>query len=79
MKKSITRALPLAVLALAVTAGAVVAQESAGMPQATRLAEQNLRPYWHVFAAYALVILVVGGWAVSIARRLKAIEERLVD
>ena len=58
---------------------AVVAQESSGLPQASRLAEQNLRPYWHVFAAYALVIVMIGGWAVSIARRLRAIEDRLVD
>ena len=36
-------------------------------------------PYWHVFAAYALVIMLIGGWAVSIARRLRAIEERLLD
>jgi CcmD family protein len=79
MKKSMTYALALTVLTIAVMAAAAVAQESAGMPQAGRLAEQNLRPYWHVFAAYALVILLIGGWAVSIARRLRAIEERLLD
>ena len=79
MKKSITRAVALTIFAMAAAGAAVLAQESTGMPQATRLAEQNLRPYWHVFAAYALVILLVGGWALSIARRLKAIEERLLD
>ena len=45
----------------------------------TRMAEQNLRPYWHVFAAYTIVIALIGGWAVSIARRLRSLEERLVD
>ena len=69
----------LSLAAIAVTAVMVVAQESAGMPQASRLAQQNLRPYWHVFAAYALVIVLIGGWAISIARRLRAIEDRLVD
>ncbi len=55
------------------------AQESSGLPQASALGQQNLRPYWHVFAAYTLVIVMVGGWAVSIARRLRSIEKRLVD
>ena len=45
----------------------------------TRMAEQNLRPYWHVFAAYAIVIGLIGGWAFSIARRLRSLEDRLVD
>jgi CcmD family protein len=69
----------LALFALAIVAAGVAAQESAGMPQASQLAQQNLRPYWHVFAAYTIVIALVGGWAVSIARRLRSIEERLVD
>lgn len=37
------------------------------------------RPYWHVFAAYALALLLIGGWVVSIARRLGRIERRLDD
>ena len=79
MKNSTLRALALSLAALAVMTATVVAQESAGMPQASRLAEQSLRPYWHVFTAYALVIVLIGGWAISIARRLRAIEERLLD
>jgi len=79
MKISTRRSVLLSLAALAVLAVAGVAQESAGMPRASSLAEQNLRPYWHVFAAYALVIVLIGGWAVSIARRLRAIEDRLVD
>ena len=69
----------LALCLLAILAAGVAAQESAGMPQASALAQQNLRPYWHVFTAYTIVIALVGGWAVSIARRLRSIEERLVD
>ncbi len=79
MKNLTLRSLALSLAALAAMAVTVVAQESTGTPQASRLAEQNLRPYWHVFTAYAVVIVLIGGWAVSIARRLRAIEERLLD
>ena len=79
MKNSTIRAVALSLAALAIMAIRGVAQEAATMPQASALAEQNLRPYWHVFAAYALVIVLIGGWAFSIARRLRAIEDRLAD
>ncbi len=79
MKKFQTRSLVLVALGLAVVAATGVAQESADAVQNAGLARQNLRPYWHVFAAYSLVILLIGGWAVSIARRLKALEDRLLD
>lgn len=59
--------------------GVVSAQEVEGLPAVSQQAGQGLRPYWHVFAAYALVIVLVGGWAVSIARRLRDVEDRLVD
>ena len=41
------------------------------------LAQQNLRSYWHVFIAYAIAIVVVLGWVISIGRRLRDVEERL--
>ena len=69
----------LATAAIAVFALSASAQESMGLPQASALAQQSLRPYWHVFAAYTIVIVMVGGWAISIARRLRGIEKRLVD
>ena len=56
---------------------ALVAQE-AGLP-AAQMGQQTLRPYWHVFVAYTIVILMIGGWAFSIARRLRDVEDRLVD
>jgi CcmD family protein len=37
----------------------------------------GMRAYWHVFIAYAIVILLVLGWVVSIGRRLKDIQDRL--
>lgn len=37
----------------------------------------GLRAYWHVFIAYAIAIVAVGGWAISIARRLRDVERRL--
>lgn len=47
--------------------------------QAPELGRQSLRPYWHVFVAYALVIVILGGWAISIGRRMRDLEKRLVD
>jgi len=42
------------------------------------IGQQTLgRPYWHVFTAYAIAWVLVFGWAVSIARRLRRVEERL--
>lgn len=37
----------------------------------------SFRPFWHVFAAYAIAWLLVLGWLVTIARRLGRVEERL--
>ena len=48
--------------------------------EAGALGRQTLgRPYWHVFIAYAIVIVMVLGWVVSIARRLARIEAQLVE
>lgn len=41
------------------------------------LGTQSLRPYAHVFIAYALAWLLVIGWTWSIARRLGRVERRL--
>jgi CcmD family protein len=82
MTMRISRTAVLTLVALCTVAAlavGVAAQESAGMSQASGLARQSLRPYWHVFAAYTLVIVLVGGWAVTIARRLRGLEERLRD
>ncbi len=58
--------------ALLLRAGPVWAQ--AGTP----LGSQTLgRGYWHVFAAYAAVWILVLGWVISIVRRLRRVEERL--
>jgi CcmD family protein len=71
----IRRFLPtlLAVLTALVPASPVWAQ-------ATELGRQTLgRPYWHVFLAYAIVVLLIAGWTISIARRLSKVEARLPD
>ena len=48
------------------------------MAQAEALREQGLgRAYWHVFLAYAVVVLLILGWVISIARRLRRVEDRL--
>ncbi|MBT8487373.1 MAG: hypothetical protein HKN72_09870 [Gemmatimonadetes bacterium] len=66
----------LFVCASAALAGAG-AQEMGNLPQVP--ATPSLRPYWHVFAAYAIAIALIGGWAFSIARRLRDVEDRLTQ
>lgn len=70
-KTAVSVLVALAVQAL--SAMSLVAQELPG----SAMAEQSLRPYWHVFIAYAIAIVLVLAWVVSIGRRLKEVEERL--
>jgi CcmD family protein len=81
MKKTIKSFLRLSapVLVLLLTAGWLSAQTAAEASGAAGLASQSLRPYWHVFIAYAIVIVMVLGWVISIARRLARLESRLLD
>ena len=67
----------LSVLLLGVGAHTVAAQEIPGLPGPSALASQSLRPYWHVFIAYSIVILAVLGWVISIGRRLKDVQDRI--
>ena len=60
----------LALLASAVTAVPGLAQT----PEATPL---EMRHFWHVFIAYAIAWVFIGGWLFSIVRRLRRVEERL--
>ena len=59
--------------------GVLLLQASPVWAQAgSALGQQTLgRAYWHVFAAYAVVWLLVLGWVISIVRRLRRVEERL--
>ena len=63
---------------LAAFAALPVGAQDMSLP-ASGLAQQSLRPYWHVFIAYSIVIVLVLGWVVSISRRLKDVEKRLED
>jgi CcmD family protein len=65
-------------LLMAVSSLPLWAQEMPGLP-ASGMAQQSLRPYWHVFIAYAVAILLVLGWVVSISKRLKDVENRLKE
>ena len=76
--RSLLTAAALLALALLLPALAAAAQQT-GAPQPSAVSPQNLRPFWHVFIAYAIAIVLVGGWAVSIARRLRDVEDRLLD
>lgn len=76
--KVVTRVL-LPVLLLGATVVVVGAQEMPGLGTPSSLAGQSLKPYWHVFIAYTIAIVLIMGWAVSIGRRLSDLEKRLVD
>ena len=69
----------LSVSLLVVSATGLAGQEIPGLPQPSALASQSLRPYWHVFIAYSIVIVLVLGWVISIGRRLREVEDRLGD
>lgn len=63
------------VLALAAVAALLVLPPAPLLGQGA--APPSFRPFWHVFAAYAIAWLLVLGWLISIARRLGRVEERL--
>ncbi len=42
--------------------------------EAAQVTGGTLRPYWHVFIAYAVAWLVVLGWVIHIARRLARVD-----
>ena len=70
MKKLRIVALPLFVLLF-------VATDLGGQLPGNQMATQSLRAYWHVFIAYAVAIVMVLGWVVSIARGLARVEAQL--
>jgi len=65
-----------ALLALVLVALPAVAAAQQGLPS-DNIGAQSLRPYWNVFIAYAIAIVMVLAWVISMARRLKAVEEKL--
>ena len=67
-----------ALVLLASTRASLLGQEVGGLPS-SGIGAQSLRPYWHVFIAYAIAILLVLGWVISIGRRLRDVEERLSE
>lgn len=66
--KTIRIAMVAAVLSVVTAAGAHA--------QGSDLASQSLRPYWHVFIAYAIAWVLIGGWIISIGRRLGKLDRR---
>lgn len=65
-------------LLMAASSAPLWAQDVSGLP-ASGMAQQSLRPYWHVFIAYAVTIVLVLAWVLSISRRLKDVEDRLKE
>ena len=74
-KKALAR-LASASMLVAVPAAVWAQQATSALPAST-LGQQNLRPYWHVFVAYTIVIVLVLVWVISIGRRLRDVEDRL--
>jgi CcmD family protein len=60
----------LTFFALAGLAGPAWAQA----PEASPL---EMRHFWHVFIAYTVAWVLIGGWLFTIVRRLRKVEERL--
>ncbi|HYW08186.1 MAG TPA: CcmD family protein [Longimicrobium sp.] len=82
---TVFRALTLA-LALALPAAPARAQEptpapatysaQSGLPAANQ-PPRTLRAYWHLFAAFAFAWLMILGYAISLARRFRRLEEHI--
>jgi CcmD family protein len=56
---------------------ALVALADPTWAQAPDAAPLEMRHFWHVFIAYAIAWLLIGGWLFTIVRRLRKVEERL--
>lgn len=54
-----------------------VAGSTHGVPLARPQAERTLRPYWHVFVAFALAWALLFGYAISLGRRFARLERDL--
>jgi CcmD family protein len=52
-------------------------QDAPGSPFQQQGPPRTLRAFWHVFIAYAITIVLLFGYAVSIGMRLAAVERRL--
>ena len=44
-------------------------------PLAAQVTGGSLRPYWHIFIAYAVAWICVLAWLIHIARRLRRVTE----
>lgn len=68
---------PLLLVAV-VALGLLLLTSPAGAQELSeRVARGSLRPYWHVFIAYAVGWVLVLGWIVSIARRIARLEQQV--
>lgn len=76
-----TRAMMVLVVGVSMILGGLLdplwAAVQGGPGQADALARQSLRPYGHVFVAYALAWALVLGWVVSLGHRWSRIEDEL--
>ncbi len=70
MKRSLIALLTLVLFLVLSTAAS--AQIEPGV-----LAQQSMRPFWHVFIAYAIAWALIFGWVVSLARRLGQVAREL--
>ena len=73
------RGIPPLVLGFLLTVTTAAGQQMPALDSAAELARPSLRPYWHVFIAYAVAIVLLMVWAGSIAKRLGEVESRLSE
>jgi CcmD family protein len=69
----------LVLCGLAVIVLPLLLSAQSGMPESQGLGTQNLRAYTHVFIAYTIAWAIILGWAVSIGRRLRKIQDALEE
>jgi CcmD family protein len=56
-----------------------LAHAQGGLADPEAIASQNLRGYTHMFVAYAIAWALVLGWVLSLARRLRRVEQALTE
>ena len=61
---------PLRIVLVLAVLGLTIVPDAMAQVSPDAMASQSLRPYAHVFAAYAIAWLLIGGWIISIHRRL---------
>ena len=77
MKTFLRTQLPVAVAVVLLTVLASAVTAVPGLAQTPAASPLEMRHFWHVFIAYAIAWILIGGWLFTIVRRLRRLEDRL--